>query len=179
LFDRLGESVTFKQSQNIFPKIYAAGVPSGFGGFAGGAKEYVDGGSLWNWQPMDAHVSVELLLMDAEPTEWVMPRFESLCGHRELADVVLSWRRWFTSRPGAPSAAAPRLLANISDDGLRRLFEYAHFASCIPEEGRYSRLALFVRSRDSVGELTQILSYRNPIPLSSPRILTERVCEKG
>jgi len=32
LFDRLGESVTFKQPQHILPKISAADVPPNFGG---------------------------------------------------------------------------------------------------------------------------------------------------
>jgi hypothetical protein len=67
----------------------------------------------------------------AQPTnDWVMPTFQKLCGHEQLAEVVLHWRRWFSELLGPSAPAARELLAAINPDGLRRLLELAHFASC-------------------------------------------------
>jgi hypothetical protein len=102
-----------------------------------------------------------------------MPTFQKLCGHEQLAEVMLHWRQWFSELPGPSASAGRELLAAVTPDGIRRLLELAQFASCIPDEGRFSRFSLFVRSRADIGELVYLVRLREPMPLNSPKLLTE------
>lgn len=115
----------------------------------------------------------EIISRRAEGNDWRLPVFDRLCGHEQLAIALLDWRSWFSSLPGPSASTSPEFLAAVADQNLRRLIELAQFASCIPDEGRFPRFSLFVRSRASLGMLSTFVQFREPYPLKSPKLLTE------
>ena len=64
-----------------------------------------------------------------------LPEF---CGPDDLSDAIISIRESGLERGGDYS----KLLAPISNDGIRRLITLAYHTSLVTEEGRYPRFRL-------------------------------------
>ncbi len=107
-------------------------------------------------------------------TEWKMPTFDGLCGHKELGEALISWREWFAEaakRNGTTEAT--KSLASITSGNIEKLMELAYFASCIPDEERFPHFTLFVRSYAEIGDVFEFTRFDNPLLLQEPGQLAE------
>lgn len=80
-------------------------------------------------------------------------------GPDDLAEAVLTARR----HPDADGS----FVADISDDGLRRLVRAAYYASQAPNEGRYPQLTLFVPAAEE--SVNAIVSFEDELTLDRLR----------
>lgn len=110
-------------------------------------------------------------------------------GPQELAALVVDFRRYLARRADAYPPALVR--TRISDKGLGRLLDLAYRASLEKDEGRYTRLRLFVRSESPIPQPRLLVRFAEPVnledsgplcqlaPAVGPHGYALCVCEKG
>lgn len=69
-------------------------------------------------------------MSESEPQEdWSLPRYEPPCGPDEIADALISYRRF----------SSTRFQTSISDENIKKLIKLCYHTSLAPEEGWYPR----------------------------------------